>query len=229
MAITTQISQNEVFKATAETLILTVYEDGALATLTNASYIIYDSGTTEKGSGSITPGTGTLTISIPTTYYAVVAENCRVKWTFTASGKVNTFQNLFDVVSTKVCNTVVDADLLKEYPALLNDLPATQSNYSTQIHLAFKKMKNDARSRGDKPHLIIDFSPEPFQDIIVQKALAIIHFNRSREKDDIWWSRYEVHEREYQKLFKNAKFPYDSNDDSVVDEKHNFASIRFAR
>jgi len=229
MAITTQLSQHEIFKAAVESLTLTVYSDGALATLTYASYVIYDSGTTVKGSGSITPGTGTLTISIPATYYTEVIENCRVKWTFTAAGSVHVLHNIFDVVSTKVANCVIDADLQKLYPNIMVDLPSTQTNYSPQIHQAFKSFKNKIRARYNKPHLVIDFSPEPFQEIIINKALGIIFRNRMREKDDKWWTLYQEHEAEYQRLFDNAKFPYDSNDDSIVDTKGNFASIKLAK
>lgn len=231
MAISIQVDKYEVFKATAENITLTVYKDGGAATLSNASYILYDNGTTEKSSGSITPSTNTLTVSIASTYFTVVRENCRIKWTFTVSAVAYTFNTLFDVVSSKVCNTVVDADLLKEYPELDDELPGDRSpaNYSPQIHAAFTKFKNDVRAKNHKPNQMIDITPEPFKDIIVQKSLALIFRNRFREEGDRWWLLYKEHEAEYQKLFDNAKFNYDTNDDSVVDEFHDFSSVRFGR
>lgn len=231
MAITIQVDKYEVFKASAETITLSVYEDGDATTLSNASYVLYDNGITEKASGSITPTNNTLSVNILATHFETVRENCRIEWTFTASSVEYTFNTLFDIVSSKVCNSVVDADLLKLYPELLDDLPAsrTPANFSPQIHEAFKDLKNDIRARNKDPHKMVDITPESFRKIIVHKALGIIFLNRAKEPDDLWWRLSEIHERKYRKLFENAKFPYDTNDDSVVDENHNFASIRLNR
>lgn len=229
MAISTQVSSNEVLKATAESISLTIYSAGTAATLSSCTYRILDSGGNVEASGSITPVANVMTVSIPATIFTVIEDNCRVEWSFTVSSVKYVVNSLFDVVSSKIFNCVVDQDLKDKYPYLSKELWSTQTNFSIQIDDAFKAVKTDIKNRGNYGRLLID--SEQIKPLIVHKALQTIFLPRSRQAGapgipgDLWWNLGTYHEKEYSKLFDSTHFVYDANSDAIVDQNRNFASI----
>jgi len=223
MAISTQVSSNEVLKATVESISLTVYSAGAAATLSSCTYRLLDSGGNVEASGLITPVSNVMTISIPATIFTDIENNCRVEWSFTVSSVKYVINSLFDVVSSKIFNCVVDQDLKDKYPHLSKELWSTQTNFSIQIEDAFKAVKTDIKNRGNYGRLLID--SEQIKPLIVHKALYTIFLPRSREQGDLWWNLQALHEKEYSKLFDSTHFVYDADSDAIVDQNRNFASI----
>ena len=215
MSIQTQFQTPEIFKAAAETLSLKVYEDGSAATLSNASYVLYDQGTTEKATGDITPSQNELSVSVASTVFPVVLKNCRIKWTFTVSSTEYVFQNLFHVVSTKLVNPVIQSDLEENHPQLSDELWSGETNFQTQIDKAFEKVRDKIISLEIYPHQTVD--AEQLKGVIEWKALEIIFFDFIRETGDIWDYRYQEAKANFEAEFSTLNLMYDTGDDSVID------------
>lgn len=227
MSIQTQFQTPEIFKAATESLSLKVYEDGAAATLSDASYVLYDQGTTEKATGSITPSSNTLTVSVASTVFPVVLENCRIKWTFTVSSVEYTFQNHFDVVASKIVNPVIQADLEKNHPNLSDDLWSGETNFQTQIDKAFDYVRGRIKNKGLRAHLIID--AEQIKTAIEWKAMELIFFDFVREPNDQWDMRYQEAKAAFEEEFSSINFVYDTGDDGVADTQKRMNYYRMKR
>lgn len=215
MAISVKASSPEVLKAHTESFSLTVYEAGVPATVTAASYTLMDSGGNVKNSGSLTPVAGVLTITILSTYFTEVEENCFIEWVFTVSGVVNTVRSVFDVVSTRIFNTVIDADLKEFYPDIADHLWATKTNYADSIKLAFAETKGDLTNKGLTPYGIIDASQ--IKRLVVQKAFYLIFSDFAREPGDIWMIRAAESDKLYHGLLDNTTIRYDASGDGIID------------
>ena len=227
MSLTTQFAINEIFEDTEETLSLKIYKDGEAATVSSASYILYDTRNVEKDSGDLTPVANLLTITILNTIFTEVEEDCRVEWKFIVSGNNYKFNNLFDVVKNKIVNPVTDEDLKRKYPQLNDYIWAEQSNCSIQIHQAFIEIKTDIKNKGDRGRLLVDM--EQIKPLIVIKSFVLIFYAFSREKDDIWWSRFEKELAEYRTEFNKTKFKYDRNEDNIIDIIKTFGNVDLKR
>jgi hypothetical protein len=71
---------------------------------------------------SITPNatTGVCSYTVPSTLTDELAENLRAEWTITVSGETSVYNQLFDVVLTKILPEIIDADLISDCSALAN-------------------------------------------------------------------------------------------------------------
>ena len=228
MSLTTQFSANEIFEDTEESLSLDIFEDGGAATaVSSASYILYSSGNAEKASGDLMPVANKLTVSIASTVFTEIEEDCRVQWKFMVSGVAYKFNNLFDVVKNKIINCVTDVDLKKYHPDLADDLWATQTNYEKQIQQAFIDVKTDIKNKGNRCSLLIDF--EQIKPLIILKTFVMIFYGFTRNTDDIWWARFEKEMLRYKAEFNNTRFKYDRDEDNTIDIEKSFGNVDLKR
>jgi len=210
---------DEVYKAASDTLRLEVYNDGAAVECSAASSILYNSGRTEKASGSITP-TGTpaniLEVSIADSAYTEIEENCSIEWTFTADGEVRKFNSFFDVVEWKIHLNVIDSDLEKYHPDILDHLWTGQSTYANQIHLAWRAIKQDIKAKGRRPSLIV--VDEDIKKLIELKTFCFIFESFYRKaSDDVWLVRADRADQAYKDQFNKTTLRYDESQDGIVD------------
>lgn len=230
MSIQTKLTDNQVYVAKEETLILTVTVDGDASTVSGASSILYNSYGNEKA--TLTPqisgaGSNILTVTIPETIYTEIEQDCRIEWTFTVNTNENIVNNLFDVVNYKVFNPVITDDLKKMHPDLEDDLWSTQSTFQPQIDEAYSHLKTDIKNKGNRPALVVDM--EQFEKCIKYKALSIIFWGQFREPGDRWAHLAEKRETDYETEFEKTTFKYDSTGSGDVDSKTTLGNIQMSR
>lgn len=230
MSIQTKITDNQVYAEKAESLILTVTVNGVASTVSDATAILYNSGTTEVATP--TPaisgaGNNILTVTILDTYYTDIEENCRVQWTFTVDGEEQIYNNLFDVVNYKIVNPVITADLVTMHPDLTADLWSSQTTFQPQIDEAYEEVKTDIKNKGNRPALIVDMSQ--LERPIKYKALSIIFWGQFREPGDRWARLAEKQDENYETEFSKTAFKYDLTGDGDIDARRTFGNIRAYR
>ena len=217
----------EVLKGTSEAFSVTVYDAGVAATISSASYALYNSGGTEKSSGSVTPASGVLAITILATHFPNVEESCRVKWTFVVGGITYVDHSLFDVVATKIWNSVLTSDLQKYHPNLTDDLWNGETNFDTQLQLAFNETKGDLKNKGLTPAGIVDGSQ--VKRMVIFKAFQLIFEDFSRDVGDIWEIRAEKAGDRYDLLIENTPIVFDQSGDEIVDSKETQWGVELMR
>ena len=209
---------DEIYVAKEDALQLKAYKDGVAVECTVASYVLYDSGRTEIASGEITPvgesPNNVLNVTVQDSAFSEVEENCSIEWTFTADGKVRSFNNFFDVVKWKIYCNVIDSDLERYFPDLSEHKIGQCCD--DQIELAWEYVKGDIKAKGRRPSLIV--VDNDIKKLIELKALYFIYdFFYRQATDDVWLLRADRAEQNYQDQFGKTTLKYDETQDGVVD------------
>ena len=123
---------------------------------------------------------------------------------------------IFAVALTPLVCPVVDDDLVKIAPKIISEIWSTQSNYASQIFLAFSDVKARISSKGDLPAKLIDAAQ--VKQAITWRALWYICQDFATDQGSKWYSRMLIADKEYNDAFGNVQLLIDSDYNKVVDE-----------
>lgn len=219
MSYEVKLAANEYLYDKPNSLTLNIYSDGVPVQPTSVTISVWDPGKVNKldeVSATISGTTPyTCTYSAASTVFNNYTEDWRLMATFVVSGQTHYSSFFFDVVKHLIYNDVIDSDLTKLHPNLLNNKHSGITNYSGFINEAFRQIKIDIKAFGDRPTLMLDGSQ--VHDLIIHKALELIFFEFSNNEADIWFTRYREKQSDYKASLSNCRIKYDRDQDEAAD------------
>ena len=213
-----QLTEDQAVQGQAYPIEVKVYEAGlqikpSVATITikdpDGAALVTAAAVTCNGS------TGTMTYSMSSALTADLYENCTMQIDYTVSAVAYREVGFFDIVIQPLRCTVIDNDLKAYAPAIVTKIWSTQTAYDTQIQEAFKVVKRDIKNKGKRPTMLIDGSQ--VRELVILKTFEMIAFDFAKDKDDVWWARFEKYAERYAAALASIVIKYDVDESGTID------------
>lgn len=225
-----KLLDNEAIYEDTYTVEFELYVDGVLTAPSSATLSMWTPGNTQKvtdAACTINNTTKRISYTVTSTLMENLEEDYRLQLSYVVSSVTYKDNRLFDVVRFKIKCDVVDKDLEPVHPDLAGDLWNGKTTYATQIEEAFRRVKEDIKNFGNRPHLMVDGSQ--VKDLVIHKALAIIFEDFAKSPDDIWEFRAKRENERYTALLGRVELRMDTDEDKVIDTKKRFNTIHLVR
>jgi hypothetical protein len=87
--------------------------------------------------------------------------------------------------------------------------------WQPEIDRAWDDLESMIRARGERPSLIVGV--DDLKPLHLPMALSKVCRGLAREKDDVWWSRADFYQEQFEARWKATVFRYDADEDEIAD------------
>jgi len=198
---------------------LPMYRDGSLAAPASGTFTLYDTGSTDLVTGSVSIVSDVAVYDLdasdlPSTL--ALGHGYREEWTLVcADGTERTYRRDAALVRSAPHPVLTDADLESVYTDLARQRAASQTTWQSYIDEAWKRILGRLESQGVFPDQIV--SSWSLREVHAELTFHLICLNFAKSQGGRWLDLASAHKKEFEMAWSRLRFVVSTDDDGVAD------------
>lgn len=209
----------ELVKGSAQTITAPLYRDGAAVAATAATCTIYNASNeavTLASSTTVPGGVPTQAVAAADVADESYGDGWSVVWEVTHAGGTETSRHEAALVRSALYPVITDEDLYRRHRGLDASQPAgirrsTRADYQDLIDEAWNILLHRLREQGRRAHLVM--TPSALRSVHLALTLYLCFTDLATGGDPANLEIAEQHRRDYERLWANLSFEYDTDND----------------